>query len=157
MNEVSAKQMPVIIIPTGKGGNAPENQAPMTTISYAPYYQEQMANNLGEIGENPNIILERNPVGDVYGAPSQMVGSNLMIFKAPSPQQVMDGIKIATTVIGLLTEAVRSGRELYDVLADWFGSHPETSKEEKAQTMKMAFAMAKEVENIDNKTSREAA
>lgn len=148
MNDVSTRPMPVII------PNAEDSSEPCKKVSVrvgkCPQNDKATQEMLEIIKKDPQFNLERNPDSDGFEMQDQnaMVGSSakLMAFKAPNSDQVINGLKIATTVIGLLTEVARSGRELWDVVADWFRSNPDKSDKEKAATMKMAFTLANQAE-----------
>ena len=154
MNDVSANQMPAMVIPKAEKNESPRRMVPLSEVNYTPMDKEQINEVLAQIKNNPDFRLERNPDSDSYGVDPQFNNAQLMAMKAPTPEQVINGLKIMSTVIGLLTEVVRSGRELSDVIVDWFRSNPDKSDKEKATTMKMAFALASQMDPEESAQGR---
>ena len=155
MNDVSTRPMPVII-PNAEDSNESCKKVPVR-VGKCPQNDKATQEMLEIIKKDPQFNLERKPDSDGFEMQDRIIGAQMKAFAVPSSDQVVNGLKIATTVIGLLTEVARSGRELWDVVADWFRSNPDKSDKEKAATMKMAFALANQAEPEETAKFRDVA
>lgn len=121
---------------------------PPVFIEYTPEYKREHGIS-NEIDRNPGG-LERSPEQDDFESNEIMLGdyAQLKAFKTPSATEVIAAVTVAKEVLNVLTEAVRSGRNLYESVMDWINSdkNRNMTDSQKVQALQLANVMAKQMD-----------
>ena len=120
---------------------------PPVFIEYTPEYKREhgISNEIDRLPQG----LERTPNEDEFCMEDRILGSStqLKAFKAPSPAEVISAITAAKEIFEVMTDAVNSGRNLYEAFMGWINSdkNKNMTDTQKVQAMQLANVMAKQI------------
>ena len=89
--------------------------------------------------------LERSPETDDFDSDyklNKFVGASKM--KIPSGTQVVETITLVGTILNVLNDAIKSGRNVYETLVDWIGTNDKLSDKDKVKAMQIGSIIAKQ-------------